>query len=315
MDRVLVTGGAGFIGSHIVEELIQRGYKVAVVDNLSTGKKKNIDIHKVDFFQESILNYDRMKGIFNYFQPNYVIHQAAQVSVSNSIKDMNQDANTNIMGSMNIIQLSNEFNVKKIIVASTAAVYGNPKYLPIDLNHPLNPKSPYGLSKLTMENYLDLNYTLNNLSYVILRYANVYGPRQDNNGEGGVVAIFSDQLNKSEKPTIFGDGNQTRDFVYVKDVAKANIQAMLYGQNEVFNVSTNTQVTINELLKKLIYIYGISATFSPNFTSRRQGDIIKSTLCNQKTLNKLNWKPKVKLSHGLEETVAYYKMNSKNEIL
>lgn len=315
MSRVLVTGGAGFIGSHIVEELLKQGYEVAVVDNLSTGKKKNIDIKKIDFFYEDILNYDGLKGVFRCFSPEYVIHQAAQVSVSTSLKEMSRDASINIMGSLNIIQLSNEFKVKKIIMASTAAVYGNPEHIPIDLNHKLSPESPYGLSKATVEKYLSLNYTVNQLPYVILRYANVYGPRQDSNGEGGVVAIFSNQFSRKEQPTIFGSGNQTRDFIYVKDVACANIQAILYGENEIFNISTKTQVTINELFKMLRNIYGISSDFNPIFAPVRNGDIQKSTLCNKKTIQKLNWKPKVKLSEGLATTVAYYKMNSKNVIM
>ncbi|MBW5397738.1 NAD-dependent epimerase/dehydratase family protein, partial [Brachyspira pilosicoli] len=211
---ILITGGAGFIGSHIADILIQNNYKVIIADNLSTGKKENIN-NKALFYNIDIKNYNDLEAIFNNNKIEYIIHLAAQVSVPNSIRNPINDANENIIATLNIIELSKKYNIKKIIASSSAAVYGIPKKLPIDELHNTVPISYYGLSKLTMEKYL----ILSNLNYIICRFSNVYGPRQTPHGEAGVISIFMDNAINNKDLNIFGNGKQTRDFIYVEDIA------------------------------------------------------------------------------------------------
>ncbi|PLR75938.1 UDP-glucose 4-epimerase [Bacillus sp. V3-13] len=303
-QKVLVTGGCGFIGSHIVDGLLQKGYQVAVVDNLLTGKKENIKGKPVKFFECDILD-ERLFTAFEDFKPDYVIHQAAQVSVSESIADIVKDADINIKGTLQVIEASRKQKVKRVVFASSAAVYGNPDYLPIDLDHPTLPMSPYGLSKLTVEKYLELTKSLFDLDYTILRYSNVYGPRQSVEGEGGVIAIFSDLISKNINPTIHGDGEQTRDFIYVSDVAKANINALQANKTGTFNVSSSQAITINDLFFTLINFSG--QKLQPNYTEERKGDIRSSVLCNKLTQQELGWEPSVSLEVGLKATIEYFK--------
>lgn len=212
---ILVTGGAGFIGSHIVDELINNSYNVIVADNLSTGRMENINNSAI-FYNIDIKDKTRLETLFINNKIKYIIHLAAQASVGYSMKYPICDANENIISSLNLIELAKKYNIKKLIVSSTAAVYGEPQYLPIDENHNANPSSYYGLSKLTMEKYIELS----NIDYIIFRFSNVYGPRQIPEGEAGVVSIFMDYFINNNEINIFGDGNQTRDFIYVKDIAK-----------------------------------------------------------------------------------------------
>lgn len=304
MKKILVTGGCGFIGSHIVDELLDNHYEVAVVDNLSTGKLENIPVEKVKMYNLDILDQNIYK-VFSDFRPNIVIHQAAQVSVANSMVDFSDDANTNILGSLNIIEASKQVGVEKIIFASTAAVYGNPQYLPIDINHPINPMSPYGISKLAVEHYLKVAQEAFGINYSVLRYSNVYGPRQNAEGEGGVVAIFSEKLIKNESPTIFGDGKQTRDFIYVADVAKANVASITNGHNKILNVSTAEKIDVNELfaLMKKVSNSDLHVTHA----EERIGDIKHSVLENIETKTMLKWEPQMPLEQGLAETIAFYR--------
>ncbi|MBW5411068.1 NAD-dependent epimerase/dehydratase family protein, partial [Brachyspira hampsonii] len=233
---ILITGGAGFIGSHITDILIKNNYKVIVADNLSTGKKENIN-HKALFYNIDIKDYNKLENIFSENEIEIVIHLAAQVSVPNSIRNPINDANENIIASLNIIDLSKKYNIKKIISSSSAAVYGLPKKLPIDENHDTNPISYYGLSKLTMEKYI----ILSELNYVICRFSNVYGPRQTPHGEAGVISIFMDNAIKNKDLNIFGDGSQTRDFIYVEDIAFIFLNIVRNDiSNKVINISTNT---------------------------------------------------------------------------
>ncbi len=300
--RVLVTGGAGFIGSHIVDLLIDKKYEVIVLDNLTTGSKKNLNSKAVFYFGD--IRDDNLINYLTEWHPEVVIHHAAQVSVPKSVQDPVEDADINILGSINLLEACRIAKVRKIIYASSAAVYGEPLYLPIDEKHPLKPQSGYGLSKLTVENYLKIYKALYNLEYTILRYANIFGPRQDALGEGGVVSKFIDCLINNQKPTIFGDGEQTRDFVYVKDVARANLYAINAADEEILNVCTNKRTSINTLYSILANI-SCSAVL-PKYEAPRQGDIFHSCLSNALITDKLDWKTKWTLKQGLIETWSYF---------
>lgn len=307
MEKVLVTGGAGFIGSHIVDKLLEEGYEVAVFDNLSTGKLENLRDKTYTFYEGDITNKKKVYAAVADFQPHYIIHQAAQVSVAKSVENMEEDARINIMGSINVINAAKDYAVKKIVYASSAAVYGEPQYLPIDENHPINPQSPYGISKFTVELYLKVANELYGIDYTILRYANVYGPRQDAKGEGGVVAIFAEKIANGETPTIFGDGEQTRDFIYVTDVAAANVLAIKEGRNKILNISTNTITNINYLSNL------INSTFhkeiTPIYGEERKGDIKSSVLNNKSSKEALNWEPRISIEEGIDKIAEYYKVS------
>ncbi|UZQ83672.1 SDR family oxidoreductase [Thermoanaerobacter sp. RKWS2] len=301
--KVLVTGGAGFIGSNIVDLLIENGHEVVIVDNLSTGKEEFIN-KKAIFYKKDITD-DDLYEIFEKEKPDYVIHQSAQIDVQKSIDNPVFDAKVNILGTVNLLKCCRKSGVKKVIYASSAAVYGNPEYLPIDEVHKINPISYYGISKHTPEHYFEVYRQLYGLKYTILRYANVYGIRQDPKGEGGVISIFIDKMLKGERPIIFGDGKQTRDFVYVKDVAKANLLALERGDNEVVNISTNKPTSINELVEMMNKI--MNTSLEPIYTEPRKGDIVHSYLDNKKALDVFGWKPEYSLEEGLKETIEYYK--------
>lgn len=303
MPRVLVTGGLGFIGSHIVDTLIHNNYEVAVYDNLSTGSMKNIH-SEADVFIGNIEDIGSLEKALVAFKPDYVVHEAAQVSVQNSISDISNDAQINIMGTINLIQLSQKYAVKKIVFASSAAVFGHSNVLPIPVTHPIKPLSPYGASKKTAEDYLLLAKELFDLDYVILRYSNVYGPRQTAGGEGGVISIFTNQVINNGQPVIYGDGSQTRDFIYVEDVASANLQALRFEGSGIFNISLTTSSSINQLYA---IIQSISQNdISPIYKSPKSGDIRDSLLCNKMSIQKLDWKPVYSLSKGLAKTYDYY---------
>lgn len=307
--KVLITGGAGFIGSHITEELVKENYEVVIVDNLITGKEGNIP-KGIQFYQADICG--DLDHIFLIEKPDYVIHQAAQVSVSNSIREPLYDGKANILGTINVLNSCVKHKIKKFIFASTAALYGSPKYLPIDESHFLEPISFYGLSKLNAEAYIKLFSKLFDLKYTILRYANVYGMRQDINGEAGVVAIFIEQLLRQQDPKIYGDGYQTRDFVFVKDVARANRLALDKGENEIINIGTQTQITVRDIVKELAELLDVEVF--PIFLKERTGDIRHSFLSNENAKKALNWTPKYSFSEGIMETVSYYQKNLINMI-
>ena len=298
---VLITGGAGFIGSHIVDIFIENNYKVIIADNLSTGRKENIN-SKAVFYNIDIKDYKALENIFQNNSIKYVIHLAAQVSVPNSMRNPINDANENIIASLNVFELSKKYNIKKIIVSSSAAVYGVPKYLPIDENHTVNPISYYGLSKITMEKYIELY----NIDYIICRFSNVYGPRQTPHGEAGVVSIFIDSFINNKEINIFGNGEQTRDFIYVKDIAKIFFE--LINKNvskQVLNISTNYAITINELFKNISKIS--NKTIISNYLDVREGDIEHSILDNRKVLSLIDINF-TNIEKGLECTFKYFNL-------
>lgn len=300
--KVLVTGGAGFIGSHIVDELVKEGAEVVVVDNLSTGCRENVNL-KATFYEVDIRD-EELKNVFKKEDIDYVIHQAAQIDVQKSIQKPTFDAQNNIGGTINLLEACREYEIKKIIYASSAAVYGTPEYLGIDEDHPVNPISIYGISKHTPEHYIKTYRQLYDLDYTILRYANVYGPRQDPKGEGGVISIFVDAMLQGERPTIFGDGKQTRDFIYVKDIAQANLAALKQADNEVLNISCHDQTSINELVTEMNHI--LDTDLKPKYEAERPGDIRHSYLTNHKAIKALDWQPEYDLEAGLRATLTYY---------
>ncbi|MCA0970447.1 NAD-dependent epimerase/dehydratase family protein [Halobacillus litoralis] len=297
--KVLVTGGAGFIGSHIVDNLVNEGIETVVVDNLSSGHRSFIP-EDVSFYQAD-LNDDSLEDIFKKERPNYVIHQAAQVDVATSMEDPTGDARTNILGTIRLLQLCRDYGIKKIVYASSCAVYGDAGDCSIKEGFSINPLSYYGMSKYTPEVYIRLFHNQCGLPFTILRYANVYGPRQTPKGEGGVISIFLEKMRNDEPVTIYGDGRQTRDFVYVKDVANANVMALQKANNEILNIGNDTKTSINELFHHLQTLHG--STHSPQYKPSRAGDIMYSRLDSTKALNRLGWTPTHTLEEGLIETI------------
>ncbi|WP_242615322.1 NAD-dependent epimerase/dehydratase family protein [Paenibacillus solani] len=303
----MVTGGAGFIGSHIVDLLLLNQYDVVVIDNLSTGRRRNLD-KKVKFYHIDIRS-EEINNIFQKEKPDYLIHHAAQIKVQTSIENPKLDADINIMGTLNLLEAAIRSGVKKIIYPASAAIYGEPCYLPIDEMHPIKMCSGYGVSKQIVESYLNVYKRIHGLDYVSLRYSNVYGPRQNSSGEGGVVSVFVDKLLHNESPKIYGTGEQSRDFIYVGDVAKANLLALESEIEEgIFNVSSNQSITISSLLEK---IQSATNCFKdPVYKNEREGDIKHSLMCNLKINNYLGWKPQVDIDEGIKSTVSYYLINS-----
>ncbi|MGE6630239.1 NAD-dependent epimerase/dehydratase family protein [Bacillus sp. NPDC077027] len=308
MKKVLVTGGSGFIGSHTIEELIEKGYEPVVLDNFSTGSRRNISHLDVQCIEADVAKPETIE-LIKQIAPDYMIHLAAQVSVAVSVKDFLHDEEVNIKGSLHVLKAASEIGVERLVFASSAAVYGDPVYLPIDPAHPVKPGSPYGLSKLTVERYLEIAKSLYDLNYCILRYSNVYGPRQDALGEGGVVSIFSDMFAKNEAPFIFGDGEQTRDFIYVGDLAVANVRALTAKSNVCLNVSSGESITVNELFYTMKDV--TKSNLEPIYKPARAGDILHSTLANEETKQILAWEPGISLKEGLARTISYYEKEVK----
>lgn len=299
--KVLVTGGAGFIGSHVVEALVQHGAKVAVVDDLSRGERSNLP-RDVPLYQVGIESA-AFDEVFAEVRPEYVIHQAAQVEVRRSIEDPAADARINILGSIRLLECCRRFGVKKVVYASSAAVYGDPLRLPVDEEHPILATSAYGVSKHTVEHYLYVYRALYGIDFAALRYANVYGPRQDPSGDGGVVAIFAHRMVRDEPVTIYGDGEQTRDLVYVEDVARANLLALTRGEGAIVNVSCGRETSVNTLFQMLKEAIGSRSR--AEHAPERPGEIRRSCLANHRAWELLGWRPAVSLEEGLERTVAH----------
>ena len=306
LRRCLVTGGAGFIGSHIVDALRERQHAVAVLDDLSSGKRHFIP-SEVEFFEQSITA--DLDAAFESFKPQVVFHEAAHISVSVSVRDPIMDAERNILGSINVLEAAVRHGVERLVYASSGAAYGDPVTLPMDETHTVDALSPYGISKATVERYLYYYRAAQGLESVALRYSNVYGPRQDPHGEAGVVAIFSEKFLAGERPRVFGDGLQTRDFVFVRDVASANMAAMEADLGpdtpRVFNVSTQTQTTVNDLHQMLAEPFGFEE--APIHTEQRLGDVYHSVLANRSIAEHLGWSPGMDIRPGLVETAEYFR--------
>ncbi len=303
--RILVTGGAGFIGSHVTDALIERGHEGIVVDDLSTGKREHLN-PQARFYHLDIRDAQALEEVFAAERPEIVNHQAARANVRESMAKPVLYAEVNIIGSLNLLELSRKYEVGKFIYASTGgAVYGEPEYLPADEAHPINPLDPYGASKHFVEHYLHLYGVNYDLSYTVLRYPNVYGPRQDPYGEAGVVAIFTGQMLKGGEPVINGSGEQERDFVYVGDIAEANIKAMEKGDGQIYNIGWGIGTSINEIFAKLKEITGHKkkAVHGP----AKLGEVFKIYLDASKAQRELGWVPQVGLDEGMRMTVEYFR--------
>jgi UDP-glucose 4-epimerase len=301
--KILVTGGAGFVGSHIVDAYVTAGHQVIVVDDLSTGKKENV--HPDAKLVEMDVNDPRLLDLFMAEKPDLVNHHAANASVSRSVRQARFDATQNILGTLNVLEAVRRAEVGKVIyISSGGAMYGTVAYLPMDEAHPANPVSPYALSKHTGERYVQLYGEVHGLRWTSLRYANVYGPRQDPHGEAGVVAIFCQNLLDGAVPEIHWDGEQTRDFVYVGDCARANLLALEGGNGQAYNVGTGVGSSINTLFHTLMDVAGQNLT--PRRGPRRPGDARHSYLDCHKIERELDWQPKVTLHEGLERTWNHF---------
>ncbi|MFB3161476.1 NAD-dependent epimerase/dehydratase family protein [Neobacillus sp. 179-J 1A1 HS] len=299
--KAIVTGGAGFIGSHLVEELINRGFEVHVLDNLISGQSENI--HPSAVFHKEDIRGANAKEIIIKEKPEIVFHLAAQADVGKSINDPNYDASVNINGTINILEASHKAGVKKFIFASTSAVYGDLETNLLSESELTIPISYYGLSKLSAEFYIRIFHNLYKIPYTILRYGNVYGPRQLPKGEGGVIAVFLNRIKRNALLTVYGDGEQTRDFIYVKDIVLANIAAIERGHNKIFNISTSSTTSINQLISYLDKIHDSPINYV--LLDPKIGDIKNSCLNNQYACRSLQWQPTYDILKGLKETYGY----------
>lgn len=305
--RILVTGGAGFIGSHVADAFLAAGHSVLVVDDLSTGRRENLP-SAATFVEASIGDQGRLRQLFEEQQFDVVCHHAAQIDVRKSIEDPAYDASINIVAALRLLELCREFKVGKVTFSSTGgAIYGEPgsDRLPADESTPTAPISAYGVSKRCFEMYLKFYADLWGLDFTALRYANVYGPRQDPLGEAGVVAIFTDRLLSGKAPIIFGDGAQTRDYVYVGDVARANLLALKKGSREIVNIGTGVETDVNELLATLQR--SLHTSVEPAFENSRPGEVFRIALDPRRASRVLGWLPQVSLQEGLDRTAEFYK--------
>lgn len=305
MKKILVTGGAGFIGSHIVDIYLKNNYEVVVVDNFSSGKKENLPAN-IKLYKADISDISMLDEIFKIEKPNIVNHHAAQINVRESISNPQSDAKINIIGGLNLLEVSKKYDVEKIIFASTGgAIYGDTDLIPTKEGHLEQPISPYGIAKLAFEKYLYYYKEVFGLSYVVLRYSNVYGPRQNAQGEAGVVSIFIDKILNNEQPLINGDGLQTRDFVYVEDVANANLLALKDSNIATYNVSTGIETNINDLFD--IIAKNFPKKILKKYNSEIAGEQKRSCLSYEKAKKALNWQPKFNLEEGINKTVEYFR--------
>ena len=302
--KILVTGGAGFIASHVADAYIDAGHDVVIFDNLITGNRANVN-PKARFYEIDI----RDAGVRNIFASerfDAVNHHAAQMDVRKSVDDPINDASINILGTLNLLENCKAFGVKKFIFASTGgAIYGEQDYFPADENHPTRPLSPYGISKLTIEKYLFYYQLVHGLNPFVLRYANVYGPRQNPHGEAGVVAIFSTKLLQGDQPVINGDGKQTRDYVFVKDVVRANLSALSSGMHECVNIGTGVETDVNELFNRLSSL--TKKNMKEVHGPAKEGEQLRSVLSAARAKQVLKWSPTTGIDKGLEETVDFFR--------
>jgi UDP-glucose 4-epimerase len=303
--RVLVTGGAGFIASHLVDSLLEKGHQVAVVDNLETGKRDNVN-PAAEFHLVDICDLDALEAVFKGFKPEVVNHHAAQMNVVRSVREPVFDAQVNVIGTLNLLGLCEANGVERFMFASTGgAVYGDLERFPADENHPVRPLSPYGASKRAVELYLGVYSQVKDLLVIVFRYPNVYGPRQSARGEAGVVAIFSQMMIKGDVPRIFGDGTKTRDYVFVGDVVRANLMALENGLTGLFNLGRGLEVSDLEIFEAVREAIG--AEMEPIYEEVRPGEVYRVVLDASRVRAALGWEAGVSLEEGMRQAVDFYR--------
>jgi len=304
MVNVLITGGAGFIGSHIQDSMLSKNHKTIIVDDLSTGHRRNLNVEST-FFELDIRD-DALRDVFDSQRPDIVFHLAAQMDVRRSVREPTYDADVNIVGSIKLMELCREFGTKRIIYASTGgAIYGEPSYMPADEKHPVSPMCQYGISKHTVEHYLELYHKNYGLSYLALRFPNVYGPRQDPHGEAGVVAIFSLLMLRGKQVTIFGDGSKTRDYVFINDIVKAceiGIETDVVG---VYNLGWGSEVTDFDIYDTVRR--HAESEIPPIYAPTRLGEVERICLNASLAREVLKWEPTVALDEGIKSAVSFYR--------
>ena len=303
-EKALVTGGAGFIGSHLVNRLLDEGHQVAVIDDLSAGKLRNLD-HRATFYHGDITR-PTIQDIISREQPDILFHLAGQTSVRRSSRDPVQDAQSNVIGTLRLLEAVRRSGLDKFIYSSTGgALYGDPETVPCTEDTPILPLSPYGMSKYLAEQYVELYGRRYRLHYTILRYGNVYGPRQDPHGESGVVSIFTEAMLQGKQPTIYGDGAQERDFVYVGDVVDANLKAMTRGDDDIFNIATGQGTPVTQIFQTLREIIG--CRLDAEHAAARAGEVYRISLDCTRANRRLGWSAQVNLREGLEQTADFFR--------
>lgn len=305
--RILITGGAGFIGSHIADALIKEQYQVTIIDNLSTGKKENINL-KAKFYNIDLTNFQETENIFNKHKPEIIYHLAAQIDVRKSVEDPINDAKINIINTLNLLDLAVKYKIKHFIFSSTGgAIYGDVENSDIPTTEKPKeeptPASPYGCAKLAIEKYLICYNKIHGLKFTALRYSNVYGPRQNPHGEAGVIAIFFDQMLSNKTPIIFG-GLQARDFVYVEDIVNANTKALQDNKSRIYNVGTSKETDIISLFNKINKFF--NNKFEATYKQKNQGEQMRSCISYKKIKRNLGWIPRTTLNEGLNKTYYWY---------
>jgi UDP-glucose 4-epimerase len=309
--KILVTGAAGFIASHVADAYANADHEVVILDDLSRGSKRNLN-PKCRFYQCNIRDREAIQKVFLLEKPAIINHHAAQMDVRRGVREPLFDAEVNILGSLNLIEAALANGAQRFIyISSAGAGYGEPKQMPVPEDYPINPITPYGISKHTIEHYLFTFHFLYGLEYVVLRYGNVYGPRQSSQGEAGVFATFSEQMLAGIQPVIYGDGTKVRDYVYISDVVAANVAALDRGTGEIFNISTSVQTTDQQVFDLVRDLLGKS--IHSKYVARRPGEIDRICLDISKAERLLGWKPQVSLSEGARRTVAYFKEQAGKE--
>lgn len=309
-QTALVTGGAGFIGSHVVDRLVGDGFRVVVVDSLATGRREAV--HGEASFHELDVRSPRLGGLFKAERPDVVFHLAAAASVSGSVRNPAKDARANVMGSINVLEAARRLGIERFVFSSTGgALYGEPAYLPCDEAHPVRPLSPYGAAKNAVEGYVHAIAGLGGFGYTLLRYGNVYGPRQDPHGEAGVVAIFARRMLDGRDVVIYGDGEQERDFVYVSDVVEANLKALAQPGDGVFNIGVGEGTSVNAVFGALAAATGY--TRSPRHRAVRAGDVGRIYLDVRQAREGLGWTAAVGLEAGIAATVDSLRVEGRRE--
>jgi UDP-glucose 4-epimerase len=304
--KILVTGGAGFIGSHVVDAYLTAGHEVAVLDNMTTGREDNVNsaaqVHRVD-----VRDLEKVQSAIASVKPEVISHHAAQSEVPKSVADPGYDAQVNLVGGLNVLKAAVDNGVRKVIFSSTGgALYGEPDVVPADEDHPIRPLSPYGTSKYSFEQYLAMFQRTFDLNFTTLRYANIYGARQDFFAEEGrVIAIFASRMIEGKAVTVDGDGNQSRDMLHVGDVAMANVAALDNGDGGTYHISTGIPVTVNDLFRKLALL--TEYRLEPRFGPPRKGDVYRIALDNTRAAEQLGWQPRIQLEEGLQLTVDYFR--------